>query len=146
MSFSNGWLDSLSVFYVDAIDLSVSDVHSLKRMLQLYNIQYLAISTHYLENEAPFNSHFKRLASHEDITFLQVDNFAHKSSYFEIVHLPGFVDGNLRNVRETVLETLHLYSVNSLLYLNPRQESDVRCQGALNIQVCVMSTVDARYL
>jgi len=143
MSISNGWFDNLSAYYVDAIDLNIGDVHILKRMLQLYNIQYLAMSTNFLENEALYNSHFKRLVSHKDIEFLEVANSElspFKSSYFEIVHLPGFVDGNLRNARETVLETLHLYSTSTLLYLNPREENDVRCQGTLNIQVSYLHT------
>lgn len=58
------------------------------------------------------------------------------ASYFDIVHIPGYIDGNLKNVRETVQKTLSLYHVNSLLYLNPRQESQIRKEGIINAQVC----------
>ena len=138
--------DNLSVFYVDSIPVDgggSSNTDELMSLFHLYNIQYLVlsksrlrhhVSSLYMEDQA----NFKVLAEAEDVVFLEIlhNQQQHRSSsYFDIVRIPGYIDGNLNTVRETVQNTLALYRVNSLLYLNPRQGSQIRKEGMLNVQV-----------
>ena len=136
MSLSNGWHDTLSVFYVDSIPLNTDDLQQLKSTLRLYNIRYLVVTSSFIDSHFYDETHFKIVAKTDDIVFFEVlqSGFT-PSAYFDMVHLPGFIDGNLNHVRETVLDTLNLYAVNSLFYINPRPDTPVRKQGLLNVQV-----------
>lgn len=168
MSYSKEGHENLSIFYVNSIpvnDLISGEVdsitnsnsngvhmHQILNLLSLYNIRYLMCSKHYssdgdgqLFHTNPAN--FKVLAETKDVMFVEIINNGsvdrplknpQLSSYFDIVRIPGFVDGNLNNVRETVQKTIALYKVNSLLYLNPRQGSQIRKEGMLNVQVCCL--------
>uniref|UniRef100_A0A7M5V394 Uncharacterized protein n=1 Tax=Clytia hemisphaerica TaxID=252671 RepID=A0A7M5V394_9CNID len=142
MSYSSEWYDSLSVFYVDSIKFHNVNIMDMKKILQLYNIRYLVLSTHILNAKFQDLSHFKTLAQSDDITFLEVvyDFTKRRPSYFDMVHLPGFVNGNLNNMRETVQRTLELYKDNALLYLNPRQGNRVKNEGIINVQVMRIPT------
>ena len=49
--------------------------------------------------------------------------------------MKGYVDGNMKNLHQAVVQSLDLYSRNVLLYLNPRRSSVIRKQSIIEIQV-----------
>ena len=104
-------------------------------LLKLYNIHYLAVSSVYLHHSALHLDNLKHISSVDDIQFFQVEPDEYTYSYFDFVRIPGYIDGNLKTIREPVIESLQLYTNDLLLYLNPRKSSRIRTSSKLNVQV-----------
>lgn len=94
VSYSLGWDDSLSAFYINSIPFGGVSVEDLKPLFRLYNIQYVAASTSFVDDSFEAASFLKPLHTVDDLVFYEVvvtdyndeDSLA---SYFDFVRLPG---------------------------------------------------------
>ncbi len=60
----------------------------------------------------------KHLATIEDLVFYELLHQDSDYGYFDFVRIAGNIRGDLKLIRESVLKTLDVYSVNSVMKIN----------------------------
>lgn len=133
--YSNSPTNSLSLFYLDAITENNISSQKLRNLLRLYNICYVAVSSAYMQSHLIDLTGFKHIFTVNDIHFYEVHGNKNHYGYFDVIRIPGYIDGDLQNLRKTILDTLHIYDNKILFALNPRRGSNVRNGSSLNVQV-----------
>ncbi|XP_047130564.1 uncharacterized protein LOC101237644 isoform X2 [Hydra vulgaris] len=126
-------------YYLDMVAQN-SVAEKFENFLRLYNIKYVAGYSSFIEKNFNHIADLEHVIKYDDFEILKVYEDEEKYGFFSFVHLPGYVDGNKKNLHQAVVQSLDLYSQNLLLYLNPRRNSAIRKQNVLVIQ-----TVSKRY-
>ena len=118
LTYSRGYHDTLSLYYLELLQPNLDNTPWFPDLLRLYNIRFLATSrievpTHFLE--ACQLSHLTYI---DDIEiYVRVPQ--EKYGYFEFVHVPGAVVGDLKGMREAVSRSTQLFTHRILLAVNP---------------------------
>lgn len=118
LTYSRGYHDTLSLYYLELLQPNLDTTPWFPDLLRLYNIRFLATS----RTEAP--AHFleacqlNHLTSIDDIE-VYVRAPHEKYGYFEFVHVPGAVVGDLKGMREAVSRSTQLFTYRILLAVNP---------------------------
>lgn len=118
LTYSRGYHDTLSLYYLELLQPNLDITPWFPDLLRLYNIRFLATSRievpeHFLEA-----CQLSYLTSVGDIE-VYVRALQEKYGYFEFVHLPGAVVGDLKGMREAVSRSTQLFSNRILLAVNP---------------------------
>ena len=132
---SYGRQESLSAFYLEAMTFNDLNPDAFNNLLHLYNVHYLAVATIFIDHDFISRGKWRHITTIDDIQLFEVNPADNNFGYTDFVRIPGYIDGNLKHIREPVLELLDLYSKELLLYINPRRSSAVRQKSLLNIQV-----------
>lgn len=125
----------LSTFYLTKIAAEDSSLEKSATLLELYNVRYIVISAVFFHRISLNIPNLQHIQTVNGIQLYKIDPEKNPYSYFNFVRLPGFIDGDLNNIRETMVEILDLYSQNVLFYLNPSRSDHVRENGLVNVQV-----------
>ena len=120
---------------MDAITENNINSRKLRNLLRLYNICYVAVSSAYMKSHLVDLTGFKHIVTVNDIHFYEVHGNKNHYGYFDVIRVPGHIDGDLQNLRKTILDTLDTYDSKMLFALNPRRGSKVRDGSSLNAQV-----------
>lgn len=118
LTYSRGYHDTLSLYYLELLQPNLDITPWFPDLLRLYNIRFLATSRievpeHFLEA-----CQLSYLTSVGDIE-VYVRALQEKYGYFEFVHVPGAVVGDLKGMREAVSRSTQLFSNRILLAVNP---------------------------
>eukprot|EP00794_Sanderia_malayensis_P011056 gene11056-12223_t len=119
MTYSRGYHDSLSIFYLESLSFNPEKSQFFAAMLRLYNIHYLMTSSVELDAALAKACQLKHVTTIDDLALFEVLHEDFDYGYFDFVRIVGHVRGDLKQMRETVLKTLELYTVNSVLSINP---------------------------
>ena len=127
MTYSRGYHDSLSVYYLEALKFNEIHPKEFLNLLELYNIHYVAFSELFIDHDFIEECQLQEIASFQETVVYSVhsDDEA-QYGYFDFVRTPGYVDGNLRILRSSVQDSLEMYQSNALLALNPRTSNPIR--------------------
>ncbi|XP_065056049.1 uncharacterized protein LOC135684418 isoform X2 [Rhopilema esculentum] len=121
MTYSRGYHDSLSVFYLESLRFNPDRMQIFANTLRLYNVHFIATSDIQLDEAFVKACQLKQIAKVEDLIFYEVLHEENDYGYFDFVRLPGYISGDLKLIRQVVLRVSELYNVNSLLLINPKR-------------------------
>lgn len=121
MTYSRGYHDSLSVFYLESLRFNPEKLILFVNTLRLYNVHFLVTSAMQLDETFSRLCQLKRLQRIDDLIFYEVLHEDNDYGYFDFVKIAGHVQGDLKLIRHAVLSALELYNVNSLLLINPKE-------------------------
>ncbi|XP_068686383.1 uncharacterized protein [Montipora foliosa] len=119
LTYSRGYHDTLSMYYVEQIRPFRDTTPSFTDLMRLYNIRFVATSgidttsflrTYQLSHLASFGTIDLFVKTQEDY------------GYFEFAHVPGAVIGELKAMREAVVSTTRLFTYRVLFAINPNSE------------------------
>lgn len=118
VTYSRGYHDTLSLYYLELLQPNLDVTPWFPDLLRLYNIRFLAtynieVPEHFLEA-----CQLSHLTSIGDIE-IYVRTPQEKYGYFEFVHVPGAVAGDLKGMREAVSRSTQLFTYRVLLAVNP---------------------------
>ena len=121
MTYSRGYHDSLSVFYLESLKFTPDKIKMFVNALRLYNIHFLVTSDMRLREPFAKACQLKQLKKINDLIFYEVLHQDNDYGYFDFVRIPGHIRGDLKLIRQPVLDALELYQVNNLLLINPHE-------------------------
>ena len=125
MTYSRGYHDSLSVFYLESLRFNPDRMQLFANTLRLYNVHFIATSDIQLDEAFVKACQLKQIAKIEDLIFYEALHEENDYGYFDFVRLPGYISGDLKLIRQVVLRMSELYNVNSLLLINPKRSMAV---------------------
>lgn len=132
--FLPGNKETLSSFYLEKLLLNY-DTEVLQdefvNLLSLFNVQFLVSSAVAMDALGFDRNIFRHIKSIYDIQFYQVDPDNFNYGYFDVVRIPGYVSGDLKEIRPAVSDSLTLFSREIALYLNPSADSEIRKQNKI---------------
>ena len=120
MTYSRGYHDSLSVYYLEHISFDPTRAEQFKALMRLYNVHYLMSSGIDLDETFMKECQIENIKRIHDLDFHTMLSEMNDYGYFDFVNIPGYIEGDLKAMRETVLQTLDMYTANRLLLINPK--------------------------
>ena len=121
MTYSRGYHDSLSVFYLESLRFNPDKIQLFVNTLRLYNVHFLVTSAIKLDESFSRACQLKFISRIDDLIFYEVLHEDNDYGYFDFVRIAGHVRGDLKLIRQAVLRSLEFYNVNSLLLINPTE-------------------------
>ncbi|PFX30984.1 hypothetical protein AWC38_SpisGene4191 [Stylophora pistillata] len=118
LTYSRGYHDSLSLYYLEMLPLSLEITPWFPDLLRLYNIRFLATYRIALPSHVLKVCQLRHLAFIGDIEVF-VRTFEEIYGYFEFVHVPGAITGDLKGIREAVLISTQLFTYRVVFAVNP---------------------------
>ena len=118
MTYSRGYHDSLSLYYLELLHPNLDITPWFPDLLRLYNVRFLAtynikVPEYFLEA-----CQLSYLTSIGDVK-VYVRAPHERYGYFEFVHVTGAVVGDLKGMREAVSRSTQLFTYRILLAVNP---------------------------
>lgn len=118
LTYSRGYHDTLSLYYLEQLQINLDTTPWFPDLLRLYNIRFLATSgievpSHFLEA-----CQLSHLASIDDME-VYVRAPQEKYGYFEFAHVPGAVVGDLKGMREAVSRSTQMFTYRVVFAVNP---------------------------
>ncbi|PFX18222.1 hypothetical protein AWC38_SpisGene17414 [Stylophora pistillata] len=118
LTYSRGYHDSLSLYYLELLLHSLDTTPWFPDLLRLYNIRFLAtygieVPLHFLK--ACQLRHLAFIGSMEVYVREPKENYG----YFEFVHVPGAILGDLKGMREAVVRITQLFTNRAVFAVNP---------------------------
>ena len=132
LTYSRGYHDTLSLYYLEQLQLSLDTTPWLPDLLRLYNIRFLATSGIQVPLEFLETCQLSHLTS-IDAMEIFVRAPEEDYGYFEFAHVSGSVMGDLKGMREAVLKTTQMFTYRVVFAINP--SSDVLHKSPFKIVV-----------
>ena len=111
------------MFYLESLRFNPDKIPFFVNTLRLYNVHYLVTADVKLDESFSKACQLKYLKKIADLIFYEVLHQDNDYGYFDFVRIPGYIKGDLKLIRQAVLNALELYRVNSLLLINPTEDT-----------------------
>ncbi|XP_048588523.1 uncharacterized protein LOC116617869 isoform X2 [Nematostella vectensis] len=120
MTYSRGFHDTLSVFYLESVRPDLSTTPWFPHLMQLYNIRYVMAKTNLISKDFLDKCDLRRLSQlhNGSSVFVRSPNVGY--GFLEFVRVSGYVSGDLKGMRQTVLSITQIYQNKQLLTINPK--------------------------
>ena len=125
LTYSRGYHDSLSLFYLESLRFNPDKTPLFVNTLRLYNVHFLVTADTKLDDYFTTACQLKLITKIDDLVFYEVLHEENDYGYFDFIRIPGHIRGDLKLIRQAALTALELYKVNSLLMINPTDDARI---------------------